>query len=210
MESIINSQLSGRSDLNTPPISEAAPLESELSNCPHCAYEFETPVDDLLEIVTCPSCLEQIRNFQNDKAIVEEGPPVSLARSYSLVFVGVILVAVVVAVPGLRMRTGKSSAVKMVKGGVLNACPDATIGQMVDNYMGSPSWKSAESEDGTKLVNISGDVIVHGKEVRAEIQFIIDSEETSFKFNALEFNEVPQVNLMTMGLFAKMCESTKE
>ena len=101
---------------------------------------------------------------------------------------------------------GQSNEVLMVQGGKLGTCPSKTVQEMVDGFMGSPSWESITADDGFKYVNINGDITFQDKPVRATIQFKLDSDKT-FKFQALEFNEVPQNNLFAWGLLEKMCES---
>jgi len=100
---------------------------------------------------------------------------------------------------------GETPEVLMVKGGQLDSCPSKTVGEMVDGFMGSPSWSSITAEDGSNYVNISGDITFHEKPVRALIQYKLNEDET-FEFNALEFNDVPQNGLIAMGLQQKMCE----
>jgi len=99
----------------------------------------------------------------------------------------------------------ESETVQMVKGGTLQACPDANVEQMVAGFMGSPSWEDIIADDGKNYVNISGDITYLDKPVRATVQFLIKDE--TFEFNAIEFNGVPQNQLMAMGLLTKMCES---
>lgn len=103
-----------------------------------------------------------------------------------------------------------SNEVHMVKNGRLDSCPNATVGQMVDSFMGSPSWESGESGDGKTFVNVAGEITYAGKPVNAQIQFVIDKEHGTFQFQAMEFNKVPQVNLMALGLLDRMCESAKK
>jgi hypothetical protein len=99
--------------------------------------------------------------------------------------------------------------VKMIKEGKLESCPNATVNQMVDGFIGSPSWESNETAEGQKFVNITGRITYSEKEVDALIQFFIDPDKGTFNFNAFEINELPQNNLLAMGLLEKMCESTK-
>ena len=47
------------------------------------------------------------------------------------------------------------------------------------------------------------------KKVSAVIQFIFNDDDT-FKYNALEFNEIPQNKLIASSLLEKMCDATKE
>jgi len=105
---------------------------------------------------------------------------------------------------------GDSSAIKLVKAGKLNSCPGKTVAQAVNGFFGSPKWESGKGIDGAtkgkQLVNIHGKITVHGKEVEALLQFIVDEKKGTFEANALEFNSVPQAAFMMMGLLAKMCE----
>jgi hypothetical protein len=94
---------------------------------------------------------------------------------------------------------------KQVKTGVLQLCPSHSVDQMVQGFMGSPSWKSGKSEDGKIFVNVEGDITFHDKPVRAMVQFIVDGE--SFSFNAFEMNGVPSANIIAIGMLNKMCES---
>ena len=95
--------------------------------------------------------------------------------------------------------------VQLVKDGTLQMCPSKTVGEMVSGYMGSPSWDSGVAEDGQKFVNIGGDVTLHDKPVRAVLQFQVDVDAGTFQFNALELNEVPQMNLLGGALLKQMC-----
>ena len=100
---------------------------------------------------------------------------------------------------------GQTPEVLMVQGGKLESCPSKTIEQMVDGFMGFPSWEGLVAEDGNNYVNISGDITYSDKPVRALLQYKLNQDET-FEFNALEFNDVPQINFIAMGLLEKMCE----
>lgn len=105
---------------------------------------------------------------------------------------------------------GDSAEIKMVKNGTLQMCPGSTVDQMVDGFMGDPSWESGKSDDGKEFVNAVGKITLQEKPVTAKVQFLIDKKQNSFQFNAFELNDIPQNNLMAMGLFGKMCESAKK
>lgn len=109
------------------------------------------------------------------------------------------------AVSMLIVACGDSSEVKKVKGGVLQLCPNHTVEQMVEGFMGSPSWKSGKSADGKVFVNVEGGITFHDKPVRAMVQFIVEGE--SFSFGAFEMNGVPSANMIAIGLLNKMCLS---
>lgn len=109
------------------------------------------------------------------------------------------------AVSMLIVACGDSSEVKKVKGGVLQLCPNHTVEQMVEGFMGSPSWKTGKGENGIVFVNIEGDITFHDKPVRALVQFIINGD--NFSFSAFEMNGVPSANMIAIGLLNKMCLS---
>ena len=104
---------------------------------------------------------------------------------------------------------GEDTIVQQVKYAKLGSCPEKTLDEMAKGFMGSPSWSSGKSEDGNTFVNLEGDISYMEKKVSALIQFIFNDDDT-FKFNALEFNEIPQNKLIASSLLEKMCDATKE
>ena len=104
---------------------------------------------------------------------------------------------------------GDSAEVKMVKGGKLQMCPNATVEEMVDGFLGDPSWESGKSNDGQEFVNVEGKMTFQEKEVTAKVQFFINKDRTSFQYNAFEMNDIPQNNFIASALLSKMCESVK-
>lgn len=100
-----------------------------------------------------------------------------------------------------------SSEVKLVKGGVLQFCPNHTVDQMVKSFMGSPSWESGKSSEGVAFVNVAGDITFHDKPVRAKMQFLVAGD--NFSFNAFEMNGVPSADIIAYGLLNKMCLSAE-
>lgn len=104
---------------------------------------------------------------------------------------------------------GETPEVQMVKGGRLGACPDYTVSQIVDSFMGTPYWESGTSEEGQKFVNVNGNITYNEKEVNASIQFFLDEESSEFELNAFEMNDLPQMNLIAISLIKKMCDSAK-
>jgi hypothetical protein len=96
-----------------------------------------------------------------------------------------------------------SKEVEMVKGGTLQMCPGRTVEQMVNGFMGSPSWKSDKTDGGQKFVNVEGDITYQDAPVRALLQFTIEGDQ--FQFQAFEMNGVPSPNIVAAGLMQKMC-----
>ncbi|SOE79968.1 hypothetical protein SAMN05720781_3128 [Fibrobacter sp. UWT3] len=70
-----------------------------------------------------------------------------------------------------------SSEVLMVKGGTLQSCPDKTVEQMVNGYMGNPEWRSLVGEDGNDYVNVVGEISYNNQPTKAEIQFRLNKEK---------------------------------
>lgn len=110
-----------------------------------------------------------------------------------------------VTLPLLLTACLDSSEIKQVKGGVMQLCPMHTVDQMVNGFMGAPSWTSGKSEEGQVFVNVEGDITFQDKPVRAMVQFFVNGE--NFAFNAFEMNGVPSANIIAIGMMNKMCES---
>jgi hypothetical protein len=113
--------------------------------------------------------------------------------------------ALTLTLTGLLLGCSQSKEIQRVKGGTLDLCPNHTVKQMVDGFMGSPSWESGKAESGQWFVNVDGNITFHDAPVRAKLQFIIDGSH--FSFNAFEMNGVPSANLVALAMMTKMCES---
>lgn len=85
-----------------------------------------------------------------------------------------------------------SREVKLVKNGTLSGYENKTLGEAIDGFFRDPTWKKIKGSDGNIYVNISGKKILF-ENVESEIvlQYIIDSN-TTFRFNAMEIDGVPQ------------------
>lgn len=98
-----------------------------------------------------------------------------------------------------------SSEVHMVKGGTLQSCPDKTVEQMVNGYMGNPEWHSLVAEDGNDYVNVVGEISYDNQPTKAEIQFRLNKEKSSFQFQAWELGGKPAPDIVAAVLLEKMC-----
>ena len=85
-------------------------------------------------------------------------------------------------------------------------CPQMTLQEMAEGFMGSPSWSSIKADDGGSYVNLKGDITFHEKPVTALIQFKLNQDDT-FEFQAFEINDVPQNMLIANALLTKMCSN---
>lgn len=103
-----------------------------------------------------------------------------------------------------------SSEVLMVKGGTLQSCPDKTVEQMVNGYMGNPEWRSLVAEDGNDYVNVVGEISYNNQPTKAEIQFRLNKEKSSFQFQAWELGGKPAPDIVAAVLLEKMCYADLE
>lgn len=103
-----------------------------------------------------------------------------------------------------------SSEVQMVKGGTLQSCPDKTVEQMVNGYMGNPEWRSLVAEDGNDYVNVVGEISYNNQPTKAEIQFRLNKEKSSFQFHAWELGGKPAPDFVAAVLLEKMCYADLE
>jgi len=97
-----------------------------------------------------------------------------------------------------------SEEVAMVQNGTLNSYPNKTFGKAIDGFVGSPKWESILNDDGYTYVNIKGNIEYLDKEIEMLLQFKIIGD--TFEYNALEFNGIPQDNLMYFALIEAMYE----
>ena len=105
----------------------------------------------------------------------------------------------------LALAACESSEVKMVKGGTLQSCPDKTVEQMVNGYMGNPEWRSLVADDGNDYVNVIGEITYNNKPTKAEIQFRLNKENNTFQFHAWELGNKPASDIVAAVLLEKMC-----
>ena len=91
-----------------------------------------------------------------------------------------------------------------IKNGKLKSCPQMTLLEMAEGFMGSPSWSTITADDGFMYVNLEGEISYHNKPVDALIQFKLNNDNT-FEYQAMEFNGVPQPKILAFALLEKMC-----
>ncbi|MBS0207577.1 MAG: DUF4339 domain-containing protein [Planctomycetes bacterium] len=94
--------------------------------------------------------------------------------------------------------------IQMVKTGSLETHPGIAMGPLVNSFLGHAKWSSGTTSKGQRYVNVTGDMTFQGKKVRGLIQFLVTDD--NFEFYAFEMNGIPQNDLMTAALIAKMYE----
>lgn len=183
-------------------------LFMELERLGRAAYERNTVQPTVAKAATpIAMALEQAGTLAKEIADLKVATKHAWFSPQRAILAGV-LVFVTLASFGLVGRTSWDNArIRLVKQGKLEACSYATVETIVNQFMGNPKWESGIAKDRTEFVNVSGDIFVDDKKVRALIQFAVDSKRDAFKFQALEYNGVPQPVLVAAGLFATMCES---
>lgn len=98
-----------------------------------------------------------------------------------------------------------SANVSSVKDASLSSCPSATLGQMAEAFMTSPSWRDFPSTTGGTVVELTGEISYDGLPADALIQF--DLSGGSFEAVYLGINNVDQSMLMLSSLLTKMCDA---
>ena len=97
------------------------------------------------------------------------------------------------------------SRLSLVKNGVMDLCPQATVKEMVDNYVGGPKWSAFVATDGEDYVNIEGEITYDDLPVDMLLQFKVNTDSERFEVNAFELNEIPQNIFMQAALLESMC-----
>jgi ribosomal protein L37AE/L43A len=93
--------------------------------------------------------------------------------------------------------------VAMVRNGHLSAYPDKTIGSAVDDFIGNPEWETGVTDDGERIVNVSGRVSYDGAPAEIAIQFILH-EDNSLEIWTMELNGMPLSKLEQVGFLEAM------
>jgi uncharacterized protein (TIGR02145 family) len=100
-----------------------------------------------------------------------------------------------------------SKEISIVKKGSINACPNYTVEELVNNFMDKPKWEHIVADNGIDYVNISGIIMFYGKPAKGMLQFWLRNGD--FGFQAFEIEEEPQNENMASVLIIEMCKSAK-
>lgn len=99
-----------------------------------------------------------------------------------------------------------SANVSSVKNGTVGACPSATLGEMADAFMSSPSWEEFTSTTGSTVVQLSGEISYDGYPAEAVLQWSVSG--SSFETEYFGVNDVGQSIITVSALYSKMCSAT--
>ena len=87
----------------------------------------------------------------------------------------------------------------------MDFCPQATVKEMVNNYVASPKWSAFVADDGEDYVDIEGEITYMEKPVDMVLQFKVNTDSDTFEVNAFEINDIPQNIFMQGALLENMC-----
>ena len=130
----------------------------------------------------------------------QTGPKASIPGILQDVLIVIILIALVAGLSGRIGDSGGGSGisgndryVQMVKGGTLDGYPHKTVGSAFDDFLSDPKWESG-SGGGQRFVNVRGGMLYLDEEVEIVVQFIINEDDETFAYNAVEMNGLPQTH----------------
>ena len=101
---------------------------------------------------------------------------------------------------------GFAPEVELVRDGRLDKAPWATVGEAFDQFLSDSKWEVIHAEDGGMYVNLIGRLVYMKKPVEGKLQFSVDMEARRWELVAVEFNGIPQNNMIKGGLFMKAFE----
>lgn|GEM_PF-252534 len=85
-----------------------------------------------------------------------------------------------------------SRAVRIVQNGIMNDYPGRTVEEAAAEFFDSTEWQGFVAEDGLNYVNMEGDAMLNGREIRILLQFVVDVERESFRVFAMSIEGEPQ------------------
>jgi len=100
----------------------------------------------------------------------------------------------------------ESANVSSVKNGTVGACPSATLGEMADAFMGSPTWEEFTSTTGGTVVQLTGEISYDGYPSEAVLQWSVLG--STFDTEYFGINGVGQSLITVSALYNNMCSAT--
>ena len=127
---------------------------------------------------------------------------------------------------GANIVQADDEHVLFVKGGTNPNYPEVTYEEAFEDFFSLPTWKyfkgtkqgqdddgdgvSDYTEDNVDVVEFTGTCLYQDVEVKALIQFTLDTDNGTFEATYLSFNEVPQSTLILLALLNTVFESYVE
>lgn len=82
----------------------------------------------------------------------------------------------------------ENEILSIVKNGVFPNFPEKNLNQAANKFLGDPSWKVIEANDGRYYVNLKGTFSVDNEPAKALLQLKVDTTNKSFTATAFEIN----------------------
>ncbi len=100
-----------------------------------------------------------------------------------------------------NMITSMDPRTNIIRNGHFHDYPNIKIDDAYNAFFSSPKWKYFKSDDGTEVVEFSGQCQYRNADVNVRQQFILHADDT-FEAGALSINEVPQLQLISSALIS--------
>ncbi len=92
-----------------------------------------------------------------------------------------------------------------VRNGRLSNCQKKTVGQLFDNFVGSPKWSSIKKGNTHSLVTVGGDILYFNKPSKIALNFLVDNSAGRFNFEGIEINDQRESPFVASGMILKLC-----
>lgn len=181
--------------------------------CPKCGNSID---DGASFCVNCGSKVDgndQVINPVNPDVLTKTQDILNTKKKSKLPIIITVIVCVIAVLICCLLIADKQEQkryIDFVKSGSPNAYPDQTYGEAFENFFANPKWEYFEGEEGQDVVEFTGDCTYMDQEVTATLQFILDTEEGTFETGYFAFNDVPQNQLMTLGLITAVFGDEEE
>lgn len=125
------------------------------------------------------------------------------------------MIIVAAAVGGVLLLAGVGLAVfllmpdqyvQLVKNDRLVGCPHRTVGDMTNDFLSRPRWKSFKGASGKRYVTCTGGAEFLGDPVTAKLTFIFTGKNR-FRLDTIEIDDEELPPILEIGFIGKMCES---
>lgn len=104
---------------------------------------------------------------------------------------------------GISNVVSTNPYITSVKEGYLESYPSKSVGSAVNDFISQPKWDTGVTEDGQRIVNVTGKVIYMDERTEISIQFFLHDDGT-FEIYTMELNDIPINRLEQMGFIEAM------
>lgn len=116
------------------------------------------------------------------------------------IFICIVVVMIITSIFSGQFSSNKY--IRAVKNGTLELYPQKTIGKVFDGYLEDSSWESGITENGQRIVNVTGEILYYDRPADILVQFVVDENTNNFEYYACEVNGIPQDQFSALELFS--------